>query len=73
MGIGGWITDGNKNNETENSQIDIITALETMIFGEKDKFNVSLFIEVRQGINELNDMHTVKSFGRYGGGLRSRF
>lgn len=73
IGIGGWITDGYKNNEAENSQIDIIAALGTMIFGEKDNFNVSLFIEARQGINELNDMHTVKSFGRYGGGLRFRF
>lgn len=73
LGLGGWFTKGDKNIKSENSQFDIITVIGTMIIGEKDDFNVSLFFEARHGLNELDDMHTIRSFGRYGGGLRFRF
>lgn len=73
LGLGGWLTKGDKNNKSENSQFDIITSIGTIIIGEEDDFNVSLFFEARHGLNELNDMHNIRSFGRYGGGLRFRF
>ena len=44
-----------------------------MIFGEKDEFNISLFIEARNGIEEIDSISTMSSFGRWGGGLRFRF
>ena len=73
LGIGGWKTDGDENKESENSQLDIILALGTKIFGETDGFNVSLFVEARNGINEIDSYSTMSSFGRWGGGLRFKF
>jgi len=73
LGVGGWITSGDDDIEAENTQLDLILGIGSMIFGEKDDFNISLFLETRQGFNELNEMHSIKSFGRYGGGLRIRF
>lgn len=73
LGIGTWITSGNDILKTENTQIDFITVIGTRIFGEPDAFNASLFLEARNGLEELNSIHNIRSFGRYGGGLRFRF
>ncbi len=73
VGVGGWKTDGDENKKSENSQLDIILVLGTKIFGETDGFNVSLFVEARNGIDEIDSYSTMSSFGRWGGGLRFRF
>lgn len=73
LGIGTWITSGDDVLKTENTQIDIITAIGTRFFGEPDKFNASLFLEARHGLKELDSIHNIRSFGRYGGGVRFRF
>ncbi len=73
LGVGGWLTKGDDGIPTENTQLDLIGALGTRLFGEPDSFNISLFLETRQGLGELGSVHDIRSFGRYGGGLRFRF
>lgn len=70
MGLGGWITSGDSDNDLEDSQLDVIAEIGFKIFGEKDAFNTSLFLEARSGIDELGDM---AKYGRFGAGLRFQF
>ncbi len=70
FGLGGWITDGDSNIDAEDSQLDLIVGLGTRIHGEAEGFNVSLFGEIRAGVDELDDL---KEYGRFGAGLRFRF
>lgn len=70
FGLGGWLTDGDSNLDTEDSQLDVILGLGARFSGEREDFNTSLFIEVRSGIDELDEL---KEVGRFGAGLRFRF
>lgn len=70
FGLGGWLTDGDSDLETEDSQLDIILGLGARIYGEPEAFNTSLFIEVRSAVDELDGL---KEYGRFGAGLRFRF
>lgn len=70
LGIGGWITDGDDDLETENTQLDLIAAFGARIFGEPENFNGSLFLEVRSAPDELSE---IDEFGRFGVGVRFRF
>ena len=73
LGVGYWGTGGDEDNKAENSHLDLILGTGTRLFGEPDGFNTSLFLETRQGFGEMGDMHEIRSFGRYLGGLRFRF
>lgn len=70
FGLGGWLTDGDSDLDTEDSQLDVILGLGARIYGEPEDFNTSLFIEVRSAVDELDEL---KEYGRFGAGLRFRF
>ncbi|WYD79639.1 MAG: hypothetical protein V8K32_10010 [Candidatus Electrothrix gigas] len=70
FGLGGWMSDGDDNIESEDSDIDIIAQVGTQIFGDPESFNTSLFLEARSGIDEMNK---VSEYGRFGIGVRLRF
>lgn len=70
LGFGGWITDGNDDLKTENSQLDLIASVGARIFGEPEDFNTSVFFEVRSAPDELGELI---DYGRFGLGLRFRF
>jgi hypothetical protein len=70
LGLGGWLTDGDSDNDAENSQLDLIVSAGTLVYGEPDAFNASLFIEVRSGVEEIGDLI---DYGRFGIGVRFRF
>ncbi len=70
VGLGAWITSGDDDLDTEDTDIDIIANIGTRIYGEPDGFNTSLFLEARSGIDELGDF---SKYGRVGVGLRFRF
>lgn len=73
VGLGVWFTEGDKDLKSENTQVDLIVALGVHILGKPDAFNVSIFLETRNGLGELNSIDNIRSFGRWGGGLRFRF
>lgn len=70
LGLGGWISDGDSDLDTEDSQIDLIAGVGARIYGEPEDFNASLFLEVRAGVDELDDF---VDYGRFGFGVRFRF
>ncbi len=70
LGVGGWITDGDDDLDTEDSQLDAILSIGSRIYGEPDAFNVSVFAEVRSAFDEMDG---IDEFGRFGLGLRARF
>lgn len=70
FGLGGWMSDGDDDIESEDSDIDIIAQIGAQIFGHPDGFNTSLFFEARSGIDETDKL---SEYGRFGVGLRFRF
>jgi hypothetical protein len=70
FGLGGWITDGDDDLETENSQLDLVAGFGARVYGEPEEFNASLFVEVRAATDELDDF---VDFGRFGFGVRLKF
>lgn len=70
LGLGAWITDGDDDLDTEDSQLDLIAAVGARVFGEPEAFNASVFLEVRSGVDEIDEIH---EFGRFGLGVRFRF
>lgn len=70
LGLGGWISDGDEDLDTEDSQLDVIAGVGARVFGEPDSFNTSLFIEVRAAVDEFDDF---VDYGRFGFGVRFRF
>lgn len=70
LGLGGWISTGDNDLDTEDSQIDAIAAIGARVYGEPDAFNASLFLEVRAGVDEFDDF---VDYGRFGFGVRFRF
>lgn len=70
LGVGGWITDGDDDLETENTQLDLIAAVGVRVFGEPEGFNGSVFLEARSAFDELDGLY---DYGRFGVGMRFRF
>ena len=70
FGFGGWMSDGDDDIESEDSDIDIIAQVGAQIFGHPDTFNTSVFLEARSGVDEFSDL---SKYGRFGIGLRLRF
>jgi hypothetical protein len=70
FGLGGWMSDGDDEIDSEDSDIDIIAQVGAQVFGHPDSFNTSVFLEARSGIDELDSL---SEYGRFGAGLRFRF
>ncbi len=70
MGLGGWLSNGDDDLDTEDSQLDLIVGAGVRLYGEENEFNTSLFTELRSGVDEFND---IMEYGRFGAGLRFRF
>ncbi|MCI5145709.1 MAG: hypothetical protein D3923_09300 [Candidatus Electrothrix sp. AR3] len=70
VGLGGWITDGDDDLETENTDLDVIVNLGARLFGDPNASNTSLFFEARSGLDEFDSL---SEYGRFGAGLRFRF
>jgi hypothetical protein len=68
LGVGGWITDGEDDRDTEDSQLDLIGAFGARVYGEPDQFNASVFAELRNAPDE-----DIVEYGRFGLGVRFRF
>ncbi|MCI5159936.1 MAG: hypothetical protein D3906_16215 [Candidatus Electrothrix sp. AUS1_2] len=69
FGLGGWMSDGDDDIDSEDSDVDIIAQVGAQIFNYQE-FNTSLFFEARSGIDEMDNM---SRYGRFGLGLRFRF
>jgi hypothetical protein len=70
FGLGGWITNGDEDLDGENSGLDLIAGFGARVYGEPEKFNASLFVEVRSAVDEMDD---IADYGRFGLGVRFRF
>jgi hypothetical protein len=70
IGLGGWMTSGDKDNPAEDSDVDLILNAGTKLYGEDDGFTVSFFLEARSALDEFDKL---SDYGRFGGGLRFRF
>ncbi len=70
FGLGGWMSNGDDDIDSEDSDIDIIAQVGAQIFGHPDSFNTSVFFEARSGIDETDKL---SQYGRFGAGLRFRF
>lgn len=70
FGLGGWITDGDDDLDTEDTQLDLIAGFGARVYGEPEAFNASLFLEIRSGVDEIDD---IIDYGRFGLGVRFRF
>lgn len=69
-GLGAWLTSGDSELDSEDSDLDLIFNLGARVFGEPEAFNTSVFLEVRSAVDELDDFDL---YGRVGAGLRFRF
>ncbi|RWX46602.1 hypothetical protein H206_03788, partial [Candidatus Electrothrix aarhusensis] len=70
FGLGGWMSNGDDDIDSEDSDVDIIAQIGTQIYGHPDSFNTSVFFEARSGVDETDKL---SEYGRFGAGLRFRF
>ncbi len=70
IGLGAWITDGDSDIDDEDSDLDIILNFGRQIYEAPESYKLSLFIEIRSGIDELDDFDL---YGRLGAGIRVTF
>ncbi|MCI5141319.1 MAG: hypothetical protein D3909_06245, partial [Candidatus Electrothrix sp. ATG1] len=67
VGLGAWITDNDSDLDSDDSDIDLLVNIGARVYGEADDFNISVFLEARNALDELSDLD---QYGRYGIGLR---
>lgn len=70
LGLGGWITDGDDDNDAEDSDLDVMLNLGTQIYEKPESYKVSAYVEIRSAIDELDDFDL---YGQVGAGLRVHF
>lgn len=70
LGLGAWITDGDSDNSAEDSDLDLIFNLGTRVYEKPESYDVSAFLEVRSGVDELDEFDL---YGIVGAGIRIRF
>lgn len=70
LGIGAWMTNGEDEVPSEDSQADFIAELGLRLFGNPTTTSAALFMEGRVATDELDELN---DYGRIGGGLRVRF
>jgi len=67
LGLGGWISDGDDDLDSEDTDIDILANIGARVYGDPDEFNISIFLEARNAVDELD---SISQYGRFGIGLR---
>ncbi|MCW5209035.1 hypothetical protein VU10_02305, partial [Desulfobulbus sp. US1] len=67
LGLGAWISAGDDDLDSEDTDIDILANIGARVYGHRDDFNISVFLEARNAVDELSDMD---QYGRFGIGLR---
>ncbi len=70
FGLGGWISTGDNDYDTEDTDLDLILNIGSRVYGEPDAFNISVFLEGRAAVDELDDL---EKYTRIGAGVRFRF
>ncbi|MGR0482713.1 MAG: IMCp domain-containing protein [Candidatus Electronema sp. V4] len=70
LGVGAWMTNGDDETPSEDSQADLIANIGLRLFGTPASTSVSIFLEGRAATDELDELD---EYGRIGGGLRFRF
>jgi hypothetical protein len=70
LGIGAWMTNGEDDVPSEDSQADFIAELGLRLFGNPTTTSVAIFLEGRVATDEIDELD---EYGRIGGGLRFRF
>ncbi|WP_417909006.1 hypothetical protein [Candidatus Electronema sp. PJ] len=70
LGVGGWITSGDVDDDSGDTDIDIMANVGARVYGDPSAFNVSAFLEIRSAVDEFDGL---AEYGRFGVGLRCRF
>lgn len=70
VGLGGWLTGGDSDLDTEDNDLDILLDVGYQLYEKPEKYKISAFIEARSAVDELGDFDM---YGRLGGGLRFSF
>ncbi len=70
LGVGAWLSSGDDDIDTEDSDVDLILNVGTKIYEKPDAYVVSLFAEARSAFDEMDMFNET---GRIGGGLRLNF
>jgi hypothetical protein len=70
LGLGAWISAGDDDIDSEDTDIDLLVNIGARVYGDPDDFNISVFLEARNALDELSDMD---QYGRYGIGLRCQY
>jgi hypothetical protein len=67
LGLGGWISAGDDDIASEDTDLDILANIGARVYGDPEDFNISLFLEARNAVDELD---SISQYGRFGIGLR---
>lgn len=70
LGLGGWISSGDDDLDSEDTDLDILANIGARVYGDPDAFNASVFLEARNAVDELSDM---SKYGRFGAGIRFQY
>ncbi len=70
IGLGGWLSTGDNDLDTEDTDLDIIANIGSQVYSAPDGFNIDLFLEIRSGVDELD---AIEQYSRIGAGVRFRF
>ena len=72
LGLGGWLTDEDDNDELDDddSDLDVMLNLGYQLYEKPNSYKLSGFVEVRSAVDELDDFDL---YGRVGAGLRIHF
>ncbi|MGR0482486.1 MAG: hypothetical protein ACTFAL_14085 [Candidatus Electronema sp. V4] len=70
LGLGGWITSGDVDDDSGDTDIDVMANVGARVYGDPNAFNASLFLEIRSAVDEFDGL---AEYGRFGGGLRLKF
>ena len=67
LGLGGWFTSGDVEDDSGDNDLDIIFNIGVRL---PNRPNVSIFLEMRNAVDELDD---ISEYGRFGAGVRCEF
>lgn len=70
LGLGGWITSGDVDDDSGDTDIDIIANVGARVYGDPKAFNASVFLEMRSAVDEFDGL---AEYGRFGAGVRFQF